>query len=497
MYDKFLLKLDSTQLLIGPGIQATKDQLNAKDDPKNMHIIDRINMDFTLETSIIPKATDLTKTRISGHLPILHASISDRKYKNLMKLIDIAIPKFETDESLDGLTKAPTDDKGSSTEKSRAEAVMGRERSKSVSADQHDLDVEDESDEESDKTSQHTSKQSGGDEINLHQRNFEFKFTVDKLQGSLYRSDPEDRKPDELLVELVAESFQLQFYLRPYDMVAEVLLKSLNVEDYIDQDPSPEFKKIISSQGFGAEEEKDLFNIKFVKVNNESPEFESTYESIATNLDVSISTLNLVVTRKTLLTLLDFVLNTFAAPDESPQSQKVVEDTEDSTKKTQGSAKDQSSGSDKIRIKIDLESVALILNNDGIRLATLTLHTADVGLFLSGGSMRVGARLGNLSLVDDINQGASEDSPLRQLVAIEGNELADFKYQTFDTKDEDYPGYDTKIYLRSGSIKVNFLEEPFRKIINFLVKFGKMASDIQCRERGRSQPGKPNAREYE
>lgn len=474
MYDKFLLKLDSTQLLIGPGIQATKDQLNAKDDPKNMHIIDRINMDFTLETSIIPKATDLTKTRISGHLPILHASISDRKYKNLMKLIDIAIPKFETDESLDSRTKAPTDKKGSSTEKSRADAVMGRERSKSVSANQHDLDLEDDSDVESDKKSTHTSKQSEGEEINLHQRNFEFKFIVDKLQGSLYRSDPEDRKPDELLVELVAEKFQLQFYLRPFDMVAEVLLKSLNVEDYIDQDPSPEFKKIISSQGFGAEQEKDLFNVKFVKVNNDSPEFDSTYESIATNLDVSISTLNLVVTRKTLLTLLDFVLITFAAPDESMQQQKVIEDTEDSNKKVEDSKTEQSSGSDKIRIKIDLESVALILNNDGIRLATLRLQTADVGLFLSGGSMRVGARLGNLSLVDDINQGASEDSPLRQLVAIEGNELADFKYQTFDPKDEDYPGYDTKIYLRSGSIKVNFLEEPFRKIINFLVKFGKM-----------------------
>lgn len=42
MYDKFLLKLDSTQVLIGPGIQATKDQLNSKDKSKNYHIIDQI-----------------------------------------------------------------------------------------------------------------------------------------------------------------------------------------------------------------------------------------------------------------------------------------------------------------------------------------------------------------------------------------------------------------------------------------------------------------------
>ena len=474
MYDKFLLKLDSTQLLIGPGIQATKAQLSAnEDDSKNYHIIDRINMDFTLETSIIPKASDMTKTRISGHLPVLHASISDKKYKNLMRLIDIAIPKFDTDEALDGRTKAPTDKaKTNNQQESKASTVMGRERSKSVSVPQDDLDVEDESDEENDQKPKGTEKAADGQEINLHQREFEFKFTVDKLQGSLYRSDPDNRKPDQLLVELVAEHFFLDFYLRPYDMVAEVVLKSLSVDDYIDDDPSPEFKKIISSQGFGAKETKDLFSLKFVKVKNDSPEFLSTYEGIATNLDVSLSTLNFVVTRKTLLTLLDFVIVTFANPDESKPPEKVIEDT-GSSKKARP-VEDTPPSSDKIRIKIDLESVALILNNDGIRLATLSLNTANVGLFLAGGNMKVAARLGNLSLIDDINQGASEESSLRQLIAIQGDELADFKYQTFEPKDKEYPGYDSKVYLRSGSIKINFLEEPFRKIIQFLVKFGKM-----------------------
>lgn len=475
MYDKFLLKLESTQLLLGPGIQATKEQLNAPSDSKNLHIVDRINMDFVLETSIIPKASDLTKTRISGHLPVLHASISDKKYKNLMALIDIAIPKFDTSESLDGRTTAPTvDSRVSPKGLSRADEVMGRQRSKSTSAQKHDLEMAD-SDDETVENPPNGSERSEIGELNIHQRNFEFKFTVDKLQGSLYRSDAEGRKPDQLLAELVADHFHLDFYQRPFDMVAKVLLKSLNVDDYIEEDPRPEFKKIISSKGFGADEEKDLFNINFVKVNQDSPEFLTTYESIATNLDVSVSTLSLVVTRKTLLTLLDFVLLTFAAPEDSSASPKAIEDSRGKDFEVAQSAETSATTStDKIRIKADLESVALILNNDGIRLATLTLSTANVGVYLSGGTMRVGARLGNLSLVDDINQGAAVDSPLRQLVTIQGEELADFKYQTYDKEDKSYPGYDTKIFLRSGSIKVNFLEEPFRKIINFLVKFGKM-----------------------
>ncbi|KAL9595366.1 MAG: hypothetical protein Q9219_006492 [cf. Caloplaca sp. 3 TL-2023] len=476
MYDRFLLRLDSTQVLIGPGIQATKDQVNAKDESKNYHIIDRITMDFVLETSIIPKATDLTKTRVSGHLPVLHASISDRKYKNMMKLIDIAIPKFESQGSSNETVEARPKKQSPAKDQSKVDEALGRARSKSVAGlAQQELIVEDESDAEDDQESkQAVSKRLEKDGVDLHQRNFEFKFTVDKLQGSLFRADPDENKPDRLLVELVAEHFQLDFYLRPYDMVAEVLLKSLSVDDYIDEDPSPEFKKIISNSGFGAKGNKDLFYIKFVKVNNDSPEFVSTYEGIATNLDVSISTLNLIVTRKTLLTLLDFVLITFTSPDEASPQARAIENSHESEKPVKKATPSSDQSPDKLRIKVSLESIALILNNDGIRLATLSLNTADVGIFLSGGTMRVNARLGNLSLLDDINQGASEDSAIRQLISIQGDELADFGYQTFDPKDKAYPGYDTKIHLRSGSLKLNFLEEPFRKIINFLVKFGKM-----------------------
>ena len=482
MYDKFLLSLDSTQVLIGPGIEATRDQLESKDDTKNYHIIDRINMDFVLETSIIPKASDLTKTRISGHLPVLHASMSDRKYKNLMKLIDIAIPKFDTDESLDGRTKAPTKSSGSGqAEKTKLEAQAdGRPRSKSfqqLQAPQQELVLDEDTDDESDSQPHKADKK---EPVNLHQRNFEFKFMVDRLQGSLYRADLNEKEPDQLLVELVAEHFELDFYLRPYDMIAEVLLRSLRVDDYIEVDPMPEFKQIISSRDVDEAEAKDLFHLKFVRVQKDSSEFVDTYEGIAMNLDVSVSTLNLVVTRRTLLTLLDFVLMTFASPSSADDSTGRVEEI----KEAEGSGgqvtvaketeKEAQSASDKIRIKVDLTSIALVLNNDGIRLATLRMNTADVGIFLAGGCMRIDARLGSLSLLDDVNQGASEDSPLRQLLAIQGDELADFRYQTYDSRAESYPGYDSKVFLRSGSIKINFLEEPFRKIIEFLVKFGKM-----------------------
>ncbi|KAG9578447.1 vacuolar protein sorting-associated protein 13, partial [Aureobasidium melanogenum] len=251
-------------------------------------------------------------------------------------------------------------------------------------------------------------------------------------------------------------------------MVAEVSLRTLAVEDHVEENPSPEFKNLISSEDHDTNERQNLFSLKFIKVNPEHPEFMSTYEGIATNLDVSVSTINLLVTRKTLLTLLDFVMVTFTNPGEPQANQS---QTIESTEAEESSA--QPTG-DKIRIKAQLKRIAIILNNDGIRLATLSLTSAEVGIFLMGKTMRVGARLGNLSLLDDVNQGVSEKSSLRQLVSIQGDELADFRYETFDSTSEAYPGYDTSIYLRSGSLKVNFVTEPFRKIMEFGVKFGKM-----------------------
>ncbi|KAF2130259.1 vacuolar protein sorting-associated protein 13 [Dothidotthia symphoricarpi CBS 119687] len=474
MYDKFLLKLHSTQVLIGPSIEETRAQLEESATSKHFHIVDKINMDFNIEICIVPKGSDLTKFRVSGNLPVLHASISDAKYKNLMKLIDVAIPKFDNDEPtkevIEG-AKGPSNLKPPNEGLSDQDA-LGRPRSKSFqfSAQEHELVMEEDGDSKSDEKFEDAPAAERKQDIFTHQRNFEFKFTVDKLQGSLYRSDAEGRKPDQLLVELIAEHFDLEFYQEAFEMGADVHLRSLAVEDHVEENPLPEFRNIMSSEDASAEEQKDLFSLKFVKVNKESPEFQTKFEGIATNLDVAVSTINLIVTRRTLLTLLDFVLITFTNPDQ-PQNQQaqvaVQPDQQQAVQQPQAEP-------DKIRIRAELKRIALIFNNDGIRLATLSLSSGDVGVFLNGKTMRIGGRLGNLSLIDDVNQGVPEDSSLRQLVTIEGKNLADFSYETFDSELETYPGYDMAVALKTGSIKINFLTEPFRKIMEFAVKFGKM-----------------------
>jgi vacuolar protein sorting-associated protein 13A/C len=482
MYDKFIVKLTSTQLLIGPSIEETKKQLTDKNENVSMHIVEEINVDFVVDISILPKAPNLTKLRVSGHLPVLHATASDSKYKALMRIIDVAIPKLDGGQSQqlpgqDQTTKRP---RGLSTTSSRSVKKQDRRQSSQFlpfAPQQQAIILSDDDDDEDDY--QDAKEGTVNEQLRMQQRSFEFKFAVDKLQGSLYRSDPEGKKADQLLVELVAENFDLEFYLRPYDMVAEVSLGSVTVDDFVDNPPA-EFKSIVSSGDVDdKKEQQDLVHVKFVRVKKESPEFMHVYEGVETNVNVAISTINLIVTRKTLLTLLDFILITFTNNNNPPAQplKAITEEGEeldvDLTPPSPEPPQNQAGGA--IRVKVDLKSIRLILNNDGIRLATLSFNHADVGVFLLGRTMRVASKLGALDLIDDVNQGVSEKSPLRQLVTIQGDELADFRYETFDaTSPETYPGYDSSVFLRAGSVKLNFLEEPFRKIVEFLVKFGKM-----------------------
>lgn len=485
MYDKFIVKLTSTQVLIGPSIEETKAQLTKKSDDSGLHVVEQINVDFVVETSILPKAPNLTKFRVSGHLPMLHATVSDSKYKNLMKIIDAAIPKFGKQGQLEPAEQEqPKQSRprivSSASNKSRRKSQRERRQSSAFPFMQPQTavildDMDDEDDDFEDATDGVE-----GQQLRIQQRSFEFNFKVDTLKGSLYRSDPDKRKPDALLVELVAERFDLAFYTRPFDMAAEVSLGAVSVEDFVDN-PSGEFKSIVTSgDSDDLQAGRSLVHVKFMKVNRLSPEFMPVYEGVETNITAAISTINVVVTRKTLLTLLDFILVTFASGNnEQEQVQPALPELDggDEAKNEDAAVQSAKQNADagSIRVKVDLKSIRLILNNDGIRLATLSFNQADAGIFLRGKTMRISAKLGDLSLVDDVNLGVSEDSNLRKLVTIQGDDLADFRYETFDsTNQQAYPGYDSSIYLRAGSVKVNFVEEPFRKIIDFLVKFGKM-----------------------
>ena len=115
----------------------------------------------------------------------------------------------------------------------------------------------------------------------------------------------------------------------------------------------------------------------------------------------------------------------------------------------------------------------MILINDQVQLATLSLPTAVVTVLLGSGTMRITGHLGNFSLSND-SKTLFVLPEFNQILSIEGTNLAEFGYETFNPHAETYAGISSSVYLRAGSIKCHFLEQPLHDVYLFIAKLAKL-----------------------
>jgi vacuolar protein sorting-associated protein 13A/C len=106
-------------------------------------------------------------------------------------------------------------------------------------------------------------------------------------------------------------------------------------------------------------------------------------------------------------------------------------------------------------------------------LATLSLSTADVAVFLRTKALRVTGRLGNLALSND-KQAYVIREDFNHILSIDGQNFAEFRYQTFDPDEDSYTGVKSAVYLNAASVKLLFFEEPLHDIYLFFVKLAKL-----------------------
>ncbi len=108
-----------------------------------------------------------------------------------------------------------------------------------------------------------------------------------------------------------------------------------------------------------------------------------------------------------------------------------------------------------------------------MNLATLSLSTADISVFVRPKTLRVSGRLGNLTLVND-NHKCPVIGEFGNLMSIDGKNFADFTYQTFDPEEENYTGIKSFVHLDAASIKFHFLEQPLHDLYLFVAKLAKL-----------------------
>lgn len=449
MYDKFNLKLHNTQLLIGSNVRDTMKQLHNGVSDATASVLDRINLDFLIEVSILPDAQSLTKFKMSGTLPLFQASMSDAKYKIMMQLIDKGIPNFSFDDLIEP-------DESETPESNDNTVLIGNRINQELPEYVHDDSASEDS--------VGTEPLSASSRVST-QKIFEFNFKVEKMKMALHRCTSIETLAQEPVVDMNLDSFEICYYYKEKEMMADVVVQNIDIEDYTQKDVPVELTKLATSIPTDTSP-SDFFNVKYKRIKTDHVD---RFDQQISDQDivVTMSAMKYVVSPKTFLTILDFIITTFTNPQ--PQQLPPASNHSDGTLTPTGEVEPVA----KIDVKVNLSSITILLNDDGIKLATLQLDSALVNVFLVPEKMKVEARVGKLSLHDEVNEGSARNSILRQLISIEGNDLADFKYETYDPSSSDFH-YNSSVYLRAASMRFNVVEEPFARIVKFMSKFVQM-----------------------
>ena len=433
-------------------------------DESELHIVERINMSFTVQNAIV-NAPNLTRFKVAGELPELQVNFSDRKYKTLIKFIDVAIPHFGEDQaaSEEIVHDHKSGPRPSFRQPQVEEYTLDDTRSIASNTADDESSVEGKGGDQFYDTRDDTTE---SQRAAMNQISFAFSFSVGKLQASLFKST--SPTTERALAKAVLEGFGLTFALRQYEMSVDLFLRSVT----LGMVENGELRKPLLSSANTDKSNTDLklIQVAFLKVQKESPDYMTKHEGVDTSIDVELSTFNVGVAPEPILSLYDFIMTTFVS-NEAEQAKIEAKAEEVAV----GSApQPEEKSTDKLRIRVKLTSIRVSLENNEQQFALLALPAADVAIMLRGGTMRIGARLGNLSL-EDVSEGQAAAPEFKKLLTIEGEELADFSYETFDPTDpETFPGYNSSVHLRAGSLKLTFMEKPIHDLAAFATKFARM-----------------------
>lgn len=520
MYDKFNLRLSHTKILIGSNTEECLWQLQGH-PPRNCvdaSFVGPIDMSFLLELCILPGKTEFTKLKVSGHLPLLSINLSDSKYKILMKIVDFIVPK--TDDNDEALPQPPKQHQMfDGSQRSQSNIITERFWGSS----NNDIIIPDSA---SDRTSIKSDTPTTGIVLSEVEQ-FKLIFHVDKVSATICETSSTDPAKESLLCKVLLESFALTVVTRPNDLLVDVSLKALNVVDKIDQ--IGDFHYLVTSdiidrnQTVGHASTKNLVNIKYAKASKEHPQFITMYNGYDQTVDVALSTLTIIVTRKPLIRIYNWIMNTFTSPS-PPNGREVIgsdvfydhilnldhrssvtSDAPSQRKPKIIPAKapevsNSSSNNNRMKVVVHMDSVDLILNNEGIRMGTGQLSFGQIIILLEPKTIKVEGKFGDFTLSDDTvlaNDSASNLNSVPSetyIISIVGEELANFTYQTYDRNDPAFPGYGQKFDLRMGAIQL-FVINSVKPTLTFLQEFLDMKNVSDAARNGTMETTQQSAAE--
>lgn len=432
MFDRFQLYLQDTQILVGPDIRSTISSLNGAPEGSQYSILSGLLLEVTLDVSILPRAYNLPRIRASGHLPKLLLSLNDFQYKTIMQLLETSVPTYIDFGPENELKEQghPTDPEESRLQLQLKNTLRSLEKMTP---------------------------------LEIAQKLFELKFEVDAIQLSLYKCVDSKTMRCKKLIDFLGSKLTLNIEKKAKELGLNLQVHSIGIVDFIEESNNEEFRNLISSGEIKPDESKDLFTLNYGRTQRIVPHDDILIEVFDQNLMMNMEQLRIVLTPKSILTLMNFALTTFT----DPSTPEVPADVLRHNKENREDAPQ------KLDMVIKMAGIVVILNDDSLKLATLVLSAAEFNMFLLPERMKVNMRLGGLELTDESSESLPRDSVFRRIITMSDNELAELTYETFDPANNTND-YDSILKYTTGSMHVSFVEQSINKIVNYFYKFSKL-----------------------
>ncbi|KAM8804771.1 intermembrane lipid transfer protein VPS13C [Eudromia elegans] len=457
-YDKFDVQIKNVQLLF---VRAGEDWKKARfQHPSTLHVLQPMDIHVQLAKSMVDNDTRMAKFKVSGGLPLVHIRLSDQKISAIFNLIDsipfpekssVSIPSTKvsaipTIHVSKGLLKTPQ--------------LLAEIESDS---EEEYFDVE----ERSESTSRSLIK---GEEIKNKEpaqeelTDLQLKFEIKEVLIELTRQ----KKTEETVLVFDVMHLGTEATIRTYSLTAVSYLKKISLDYYDIEGKKSPLHLISSSDKPGL----DLLKVEYVKADRNGPSFQTVFNNTEQMIQVTFSSLNLLLHTEALLSALGFLtavtpLSSGSRKDTPTNEEKQKDDAR--FQKVARISKDKDVFDFKLFAKLD--AFCLNICDEKKNIAEIKIQGLDSSLLLQPSHTVLFARLKDI-IVTDVDPRTLH----KKAVSIVGDEvfsfnLALYPYATEGEAYADMSKVDGTVSLKVGCIQIVYLHKFLMSLLTFLNNF--------------------------
>ncbi|XP_062515201.1 intermembrane lipid transfer protein VPS13C-like isoform X4 [Corticium candelabrum] len=462
-YDRFNLKVTDVQVIFA----SREDDWHKarKEGPGQLHLLQPVTLDVVLMKSVVPDDTRLPKVKLSGDLPLLQITVSDRKIERLIELV-LSLPLPESASSPATLEVVANQEPVELP--TLSELGLSTDDFDAISLSSISTETSDQLEYQLDITDGEEHRQMG-DTKGFKLKPQALKFAADlKIQKigltvSRWQTDKETALLDASVMDISTE-----VKVQTWDIMVTAGLQMVTI-----QDTSVDGKFLTLVQG-GSQEEK-LVSVSFLKANTEAPGFDEEYNSTLHKLTAEVSNVEFVVQDRSLLQLKEFALG-LASKLNRTDHVKEESDNQRSQAVVQTEVKPVDLGLSKARTQFQLQAnlkrVAINLCSPEIDIANVSVKDVATDIAVGKDVTTVSASLNDVVVLD------CKETKYQKIISITKGEdallRADISVYNDGSKDERYAdlnNVDVDVHLKVAPLRVVFLNAFVQKLLDFGEKF--------------------------